>query len=49
MPLEAGTRVGVFEILAPFGKGGMGEVYRARDTSSPWLKPFRGGDGGRRS
>ena len=32
MPLTAGTRLGVFEILAPLGKGGMGEVYRAKDT-----------------
>ena len=32
MPLAAGTRLGVFEILAPIGKGGMGEVYRAKDT-----------------
>ncbi len=32
MPLAAGTRLGVFEILAPLGKGGMGEVYRAKDT-----------------
>ena len=32
MSLEAGTRLGVFEILAPLGKGGMGEVYRAKDT-----------------
>ena len=32
MSLQAGTRLGVFEILAPVGAGGMGEVYRARDT-----------------
>ena len=32
MPLTAGTRLGVFEILAPLGMGRMGEVYRARDT-----------------
>jgi len=32
MPLAAGTRLGFFEILAPLGKGGMGEVYRAKDT-----------------
>jgi serine/threonine protein kinase len=31
MSLTAGSRIGVYEIVAPIGAGGMGEVYRARD------------------
>jgi serine/threonine protein kinase len=32
MPLLLGTRLGRYEVLAPVGAGGIGEVYRGRDT-----------------
>ena len=32
MPLQGGTRIGPYEVVAPIAVGGMGEVYRARDT-----------------
>jgi eukaryotic-like serine/threonine-protein kinase len=32
MSLASGTRLGPYEIIAPIGAGGMGEIYRARDT-----------------
>lgn len=33
MPLVAGFRLGSYEIIAPLGADGMGEVYRARDAA----------------
>ena len=32
MPLSAGTTLGVYRVTTLIGKGGMGEVYRARDA-----------------
>ena len=32
MPLSPGDKLGPYEIVAPIGKGGMGEVWKARDT-----------------
>ena len=32
MPLEVGSRLGHYDVTALIGQGGMGEVYRARDT-----------------
>lgn len=36
MPLASGTKLGLYQIVAPLGAGGTGEVYRARDTRLEW-------------
>ena len=43
MHLTTGQRLGDYEILGPIGAGGMGEVYRAHDTSlDRYLVPVNG-------
>ena len=41
MPLNIGSRLGHYDVTAKIGEGGMGQVYRARDTKSDWNVPFK--------
>ncbi len=36
MPLQPGATLGPYSVIAKIGEGGMGEVYRARDTKLDW-------------
>ncbi len=44
MPLQPGTTLGPYEIVSAIGAGGMGEVYKARDTRLDRLDDFRVND-----
>jgi len=45
MSLAEGTKLGPYEILAPIGAGGMGEVYRRFTCSEIWLRRRRAARG----
>ena len=45
MPLSPGTTLGPYEIVAPIGAGGMGEVYKATDTRLDRVDDLRMNDG----